>query len=246
MKLRHTGSQVQLLRPRSRRLVAIRCTYSHPQNHDHNLRHIHHLLDTTRIIHTTLTSRLTPPKSESEIPTNRPWQTFKKRKRTYPPTETAIRGHLSPFNSLNQFENFSHLSDDDIQTSASDPHATTNSGQNTQTRVHKPPPIYVYGVTNHCDIVKYLTKALEEEQYYCKALLNKTVKINVNTSESYRKLIKRLQDDKIVHIPTRSEKKEPIGWSYVTCITLSPQTKYKPNLNHLGTKSGMYSTSESA
>jgi len=48
-------------------------------------------------------------------------------------------------------------------------------------------------------MVKYLTETLEEVQYYCKALPNETVKINVNTSDSYRRLIKRLQDDKIVH-----------------------------------------------
>ena len=48
-------------------------------------------------------------------------------------------------------------------------------------------------------MVKYLAENLEEEQCYCKALLNETAKINVNTFESYRKLIKRLQNDKIVH-----------------------------------------------
>jgi hypothetical protein len=48
-------------------------------------------------------------------------------------------------------------------------------------------------------MVKYLTEILEEEQYYCKVLPNGTVKININTSESYRRLIKRLQDDKIVN-----------------------------------------------
>jgi hypothetical protein len=48
-------------------------------------------------------------------------------------------------------------------------------------------------------MVKYLTETLEEEQYYCKALPNETVKINVNLPESYRRLIKRFRDDKIVH-----------------------------------------------
>jgi hypothetical protein len=113
--------------------------------------------------------------------------------------EMATRGHPSPFNSPNQFEELSYLSDNDIQTPASDPHTTTSSEQVTKLRVHKPPPIYVYGVTNYRDMVKYHTEILQEEQYYCKALPNGTVKINVNTSESYRRLIKRLQDDKIVH-----------------------------------------------
>ena len=75
---------------------------------------------------------LDPQTAESETPTNHPWQTIKKRKRTHLPMETAIRGHSSPFNSPNQFEQLSHLSDDDIQTSASVPYATTNSEQATQ------------------------------------------------------------------------------------------------------------------
>jgi len=75
----------------------------------------------------------------------------------------------------------------------------SSSEHATQPRVHKPPPIYVYGVIYYRDMVKYLTETLEEEQYYCKALPNETVKININTSDSYRRLIKRLQDDKIVH-----------------------------------------------
>jgi len=48
-------------------------------------------------------------------------------------------------------------------------------------------------------MVKYLAGTLEEEQYYCKALPNETVKINVNTSDTYRRLVKRLQEDNIVH-----------------------------------------------
>jgi hypothetical protein len=48
-------------------------------------------------------------------------------------------------------------------------------------------------------MVKYLTETLEEDQRYCKALPNETVEINVNTSESYRRLIKRLREDKLVH-----------------------------------------------
>ena len=48
-------------------------------------------------------------------------------------------------------------------------------------------------------MVKYLAGTLEEEQYYCKALPNATAKINVNTSDTYRRLVKRLQEDNIVH-----------------------------------------------
>ena len=114
------------------------------------------------------------PVIEPETPTTHPWQTVKKR--TQLPMETTARGHQSPFNSPNQFEELSHLSDDDTQTPASVPRETTSSEHATQPRVHKPSPIYVYGVINYRDMVKYLTETFEEEQYYCKALPNETVK----------------------------------------------------------------------
>ena len=123
---------------------------------------------------------LEPLATESEAPTNHPWQIVKKRKRTHSPVETATRGHQSPFNSPNQSEELSHLSNDDIPKPASTPQVTISSEQATQLRVHKSPPIYVYDVTNYRAMVKYLTETLEEGQYYCKALPNETVKINVN------------------------------------------------------------------
>ena len=60
-----------------------------------------------------------PPDTDPEIPTNYSWQTVKKRKRTHPSTISATRGQQPPFNSPNSFAELSHLSDDDIQASAS-------------------------------------------------------------------------------------------------------------------------------
>jgi hypothetical protein len=48
-------------------------------------------------------------------------------------------------------------------------------------------------------MVEYLAGTLEKKQYYCKALPSETVKINVNTSDTRRRLVKRLQEDKTVH-----------------------------------------------
>jgi hypothetical protein len=48
-------------------------------------------------------------------------------------------------------------------------------------------------------MVEYLAETVEEEQYYSKALPNKTVKININSPNTYRRLVKRLQEDKIIH-----------------------------------------------
>jgi hypothetical protein len=38
-----------------------------------------------------------------------------------------------------------------------------------------------------------------EEHYYCKAFPDKAIKINVHTSDSYRRLIKQFQADNIIH-----------------------------------------------
>jgi isochorismate synthase EntC len=72
--------------------------------------------------------------------------------------------------------------------------------------------IYIYGVTNYCEMVKRLATTIKE-QYYCKALSNETIKINVTISKSYPKLIRQLQQEKnsTSYICTRSEKKGPVG-----------------------------------
>jgi hypothetical protein len=57
----------------------------------------------------------------------------------------------------------------------------------------------VYGVTNYQDMVSYLTATLEKVQYYCKEFPDETIKINVHTSDSYRRLVKQFQADVIHH-----------------------------------------------
>ena len=78
-------------------------------------------------------------------------------------------------------------------------HPVTSGPPGTQQpREYEPPPIYVYGVTNHQDTMSYLTTTVEEQQYSCKALSDETNKINVSTSDSYRLLIKQFQADNFV------------------------------------------------
>ncbi|PNF38076.1 hypothetical protein B7P43_G18153 [Cryptotermes secundus] len=48
-------------------------------------------------------------------------------------------------------------------------------------------------------MVEYLTTSVKEEQYYCKTLSNGTIRVNTSTSDSYRRLIKLLHQDKIVY-----------------------------------------------
>jgi hypothetical protein len=48
-------------------------------------------------------------------------------------------------------------------------------------------------------MIAHLSAIIEEEEYHCKVISSYTIKIHVTTPESYRKLIKQLRDDKIIH-----------------------------------------------
>jgi len=63
----------------------------------------------------------------------------------------------------------------------------------------RPPPIYIYGVTNYKVMLHNLQKAEEEESFHTKTLSNNSVKINTHFIEGYRTLIRHLQDENIVH-----------------------------------------------
>ena len=142
---------------------------------------------------------LEPTSINRPLSTNYSWQTVKKRKLTHRSPTLAARGLQSPFNSPNSFAQLSHLQDDDNQAPVPLPSATPSSDQTTKLRVHKPPPIYVYGLTNYCDMMKYLAGTLEDEQYYCKTLPNETVKININSPDTYGRLVKPFQEDNILY-----------------------------------------------
>jgi hypothetical protein len=76
---------------------------------------------------------------------------------------------------------------------------TPNSEENGSQRDPKPPPLFVYGVTNFNDMRAHLSAIIQEEQYHCKVISNDTIKIYAATPDSYRKLIKHLQEDKFIY-----------------------------------------------
>jgi hypothetical protein len=69
-----------------------------------------------------------------------------------------------------------------------------------QEAIHpKPPPIFIYGVTNYQQMKNKIREIVEDEQYNTKTLAENTIKINPNTSETYRKMIKFMREQKIIH-----------------------------------------------
>ena len=63
----------------------------------------------------------------------------------------------------------------------------------------RPPPIIIYGVLNYKKMVENLTTVTEEETFQCKVLQNDTIKISANSVDTYRKLIRHLNSEKIIH-----------------------------------------------
>jgi hypothetical protein len=49
-------------------------------------------------------------------------------------------------------------------------------------------------------MVENLAKVVDEETYFTKTLSNNTVRISTLSSETYRKLIRHIQDEKIIHL----------------------------------------------
>ena len=67
------------------------------------------------------------------------------------------------------------------------------------TKIQKPPPIFVHGVTNCGEIIKRIRNVTEDEQYCTKCLANNGIKINGVTPETYRKLVRYFKDNNIFY-----------------------------------------------
>lgn len=129
--------------------------------------------------------------SEVEItpPEKNPWQcvTNNKRKRI------KILHTKNTQSNISQQNKFSILDmEDSNDKNENEVHIQEN-------KAPKPPPIFVHGVMDYNKMVAVLTDVAETEQYKTKTLANNVVKINANTSDTYRKLIKYMKESGIAH-----------------------------------------------
>lgn len=114
------------------------------------------------------------------------WQVVKKRKFTKQNNEPS-----SPNSPPTKIQNrYSALSNIDR------PEQTETEKQQ---KIPKPPPIFIYGVKNFKSMVDSFAQVVEEETYYTRTMPNETVKITANTIDTYRKLIRHLREEEIVH-----------------------------------------------
>lgn len=68
-----------------------------------------------------------------------------------------------------------------------------------ENKTPKPPPIYVYGVINYGEMIGQLGTIAESTQYTTKSLADNTVKICCDTPDTYRKVIKHMRDNDVIH-----------------------------------------------
>lgn len=117
------------------------------------------------------------------------WQQVRKRKRLHKPssqqqsnasnTQTPTKNRYLALDTHEENEN-------------------TNHTQETQ-KIPKPPPIFIYGVKDFKKMINNLAEVTADETYHTKALANEIVKINAHTIDTYRKLVRHLRDENIIH-----------------------------------------------
>jgi hypothetical protein len=64
------------------------------------------------------------------------------------------------------------------------PNEESASQDKPENKIPKPPPVFIYGVTNYNDMENKLTEIIEQEQYSTKSTSDNTIKINCITSET--------------------------------------------------------------
>uniref|UniRef100_A0A6M2DS00 Putative nucleic-acid-binding protein from transposon x-element n=1 Tax=Xenopsylla cheopis TaxID=163159 RepID=A0A6M2DS00_XENCH len=81
------------------------------------------------------------------------------------------------------------------------PLASTNTEtvKTTETQVLKPPPLFIYNVTNINDMTNQFNNIIPHDHYYCRSLANNMLKIMCNNIDSYRTLIKHLKESNVIH-----------------------------------------------
>ena len=131
---------------------------------------------------------------EGESNNTHPWQAVGKKRKRNPhsiPTEihipTTINNRYDPLTENTPEENT-------IDKNNCNPTISTTPQSNP-----RPPPIYIYGVTNYRAMLNNLQEVIEAERFHTKTLSNNTVKVNTHSIEGYRQLIRHLNNENIVH-----------------------------------------------
>jgi hypothetical protein len=120
-----------------------------------------------------------------DVSNENPWQEVRsvKRKKLYKP-QTQQRENVTLQNRYTPLTHDENLGANGVEAKKSIP---------------KPPPIFVYGVVNLPQMIQKLQNIVETEQYTTRSLANNTVKINCTISDTYRKLVKFMNEHNIIY-----------------------------------------------
>jgi len=118
------------------------------------------------------------------------WQHVKKRKKIHQSTELSTR--INPdISTQNRYTPLLNRQENEESPQTSTHRVTPNTP--------RPPPIFVYGVKNFKAMLDDLADVAEPDTYRTTALANDTIKINANTIDTYRSLVKHMKEENIVH-----------------------------------------------
>lgn len=128
--------------------------------------------------------------------------------------------HLSPTNDVQKrytwdyekllAQNMYYLPDN-LQPSDNElPSTSGNTNTTGNTNKLKIPPIYLYEVKNHTEIITDLNKLIENQDYTTKFSSN-FLKINLNSENDYRKVTKFYKDNKIQYHTYQNGKDRPVS-----------------------------------
>jgi len=131
---------------------------------------------------------------EDESNNTHPWQAVgKKRKRN--PFSTPTEIHI-PTTINNRYDPLIENTPEDTTIGKNNCNPTISTKPQPNPR---PPPIYIYGVTNYRAMLNNLQEVIEAERFHTKTLSNNTVKVNTHSIEGYRQLIRHLNNENIIH-----------------------------------------------
>jgi len=80
-----------------------------------------------------------------------------------------------------------------------DPRNTATNTGPAETTTVKPPPIFIYDVTNLPEMRKRFNEFINEEHYTIKSLANNTIKLLCQNPDTFRKLAKYMKEKNIIH-----------------------------------------------
>jgi hypothetical protein len=77
-----------------------------------------------------------------------------------------------------------------------DPRNTATNTDTVETTTVKPPPIFIYGITNLPEMRKRINEFINEEHYTTKSLANNTINLLCQNPDTYRNLVKYMKEKK--------------------------------------------------